>query len=388
MIGNDHKAMHKAMHKAIMNRPVPVLYVSHHADIIGGGEISLLTLLKGLDREVWSPILVVPGEGRVAEYGLAMHIPTHVMPMPSCRWPNAAMRAGISLLRRLIADCRAELVHANGSRAMVYAALARRTTKARTVWHVRVADSDGLLDRLLAASADRIIVNSHAVGSRFQFVPQDKLVCIHNGIDPADYDAVPAADLISFRRSYGIPADAPVVVSVGRFVPYKGYRFLIQAARRLADRLPEIHWLLVGDGEERSSLERLTKDLGLERTLHFTGWLSRPQLALAAGQVFVLPSLGEHFGRVLLEAMAMRKAVVATNAGGAREIVKAGYTGVLVPPSDSQALAEAVQGLLANRPLADYLGANGRHRVETCFTLDRHLQAVGNLYRSLLFGQP
>jgi glycosyltransferase involved in cell wall biosynthesis len=79
--------------------------------------------------------------------------------------------------------------------------------------------------------------------------------------------------------------------------------------------------------------------------------------------------------------------VVATNAGGVVEIVKAGHTGVLVPPSDSEALAQAVQGLLTNRSLADYLGANGRQRVEERFTLDRHLQAVGNLYRSLL-GQP
>ena len=370
-----------------MDRPVPVLYVSHHADIVGGGEISLLTLLKGLDREAWSPLLVVPGEGQVAERGRALDIPTHVVPMPSCRWPSAAMRAGVKALRRLIENSRAELMHANGSRAMVYTALARRTTRARIVWHVRVADSDGLLDGLLAASADRIIVNSHAVGGRFRFMAQQKLVCIHNGVDPADYGMVPAAEAAAFRRSYGIPADAPVVVSVGRFVSYKGYRFLIQAAHRLADRVPEIHWLLVGDGEERSALERLTKDLGLERTLHFTGWLARPQLALAAGDVFLLPSLGEHFGRVLLEAMAMRKAVVATNAGGVREIVKAGHTGVLVPPSDSEALARAAQGLLTNRSLAAYLGANGRQRVEECFTLDRHLQAVGNLYQSLL-GQP
>ncbi|MGE3152403.1 MAG: glycosyltransferase family 4 protein [Nitrospiraceae bacterium] len=370
------------------DHPVPVLYVSHHADITGGGEISLLALLKGLDRETWAPVVVVPGEGQVAEHCRAMTVPTHVVPMPSCRWPSAAMRAGVRTLRRLIEDSRAELVHANGSRAMVYAALARRTTRARVIWHVRVADSDGVLDRLLAASADHIIVNSQAVGGRFHYVPQKKLACIHNGVDPADYGMVPAADRSAFRRSYGIPADVPVVVSVGRFVPYKGYRFLIQAAHRLVGRVPEIHWLLVGDGEERSGLERLSKDLGLERIVHFTGWLSRPQFALSAGDLFVLPSLGEHFGRVLLEAMAMRKAVVATNAGGVREIVKAGLTGVLVPPSDSQALAEAVQGLLANRSLADYLGINGRERVETYFTLDRHLQAVGNLYRSLLFGQP
>lgn len=371
----------------MIDGPIPVLYVSHHADIVGGGEISLLTLLKGLDREAWSPRLVVPGEGQMAERCRALDIPTHFVPMPSCRWPNAAMRAGIRMLRQLIADCRVELLHVNGSRSMVYAALARRTTRARIVWHVRVADSDGLLDRLLAASADRIIVNSHAVGDRFGFVAQEKVVCIHNGVDPADYGAVHVADLAAFRRSYGIPANAPLVVSVGRFVPYKGYRFLIQAAHRLADGASEIHWLLVGDGEERSMLERLSKDLGLERIVHFTGWLPRPQFALAAGDVFVLPSLGEHFGRVLLEAMAMRKAVVATNAGGVREIVKAGNTGVLVPPSDSAAMAQAVQGLLTNRSLADYLGANGRQRVEERFTLDRHLRAVGDLYRSLS-GQP
>jgi glycosyltransferase involved in cell wall biosynthesis len=371
-------------HKTMTDGPAPVLYVSHHADIVGGGEISLLALLKDLDRNTWSPIMIVPGEGQVAEQCRAMDIPTHVVPMPSCRWPSAAMKTSVRILSDLISGRRARLVHANGSRAMVYAGLARRGTRARVVWHVRVADSDGLLDRLLALLADRIIVNSQAVGRRFSFAPSDKVVCIHNGVDPADYAPVPTADLLSLRRTYGIPSTAPVVVSVGRFVPYKGYRFLIQAAHRLTDYLPRIHWLLVGDGDERSDLERLSKDLGLEQVVHFTGWLARPQLALAVGDVFVLPSLGEHFGRVLIEAMAMRKAVVATNAGGVREIVKAGHTGVLIPPSDPQSLAQAVQGLLANPLLATYLGDSGRRRVEQCFTLDRHVQAVGALYESLM----
>jgi glycosyltransferase involved in cell wall biosynthesis len=175
-----------------------------------------------------------------------------------------------------------------------------------------------------------------------------------------------------------------VVGSIGRFVPYKGYAYLLEAARLVRDVKPAAHWVLVGDGELRGELERQRRTLGLETQVHLPGWREDVPDLLALCDLFVLPSVVEHFGRVLIEAMAMGKAVVATDAGGVPEIVIQGETGLLVPPAQPKDLAEAVLTLLEDAPRAQRLGMAGRRRAETTFSLARHVEAVETLYREVL----
>ncbi|MFQ5946012.1 MAG: glycosyltransferase, partial [Anaerolineae bacterium] len=172
----------------------------------------------------------------------------------------------------------------------------------------------------------------------------------------------------------------------GRFVAYKGYHHLLEAAGIVRETHPSVHWLLVGHGELRGDLEQQCRRLGLERVVHFIGWADRIAEHLALSDLFVLPSLGEHFGRVLLEAMAMERAVVATNAGGVPEIVLDEQTGILVPPADPAAMAAAVISLVEDPARAARLGEAGRRRVESEFTLARHVDATETLYASLLDG--
>jgi glycosyltransferase involved in cell wall biosynthesis len=175
-----------------------------------------------------------------------------------------------------------------------------------------------------------------------------------------------------------------VVVSVGRFVAFKGYRYLLEAARQVEKRAPGVHWVLVGEGELRGELERLCQNLGMEAQVHFTGWREDTPDILALANLFVLPSLGEHFGRVLIEAMAMGNAVVATDAGGVPEIVDHGKTGLLVPPANPEAIADAVLTLLADPARSAQLGAAGRRRAEAEFSLTHHVQAIEALYEEIL----
>jgi glycosyltransferase involved in cell wall biosynthesis len=121
----------------------------------------------------------------------------------------------------------------------------------------------------------------------------------------------------------------------------------------------------------------------MQRQIHFAGWREDIPEILSLCDVFALPSLGEHFGRVLIEAMAMGKAVVATNAGGVPEIVTHGETGLLVPPGDSTTLAEALLTLFRDLSLSARLGLAARRRAETCFGLSRHVEAVESVYRKL-----
>lgn len=361
----------------MMVEPRIVMFVSSHDTVVGGGELSMLGFIEGLDRSRWAPRLVIPAEGEVAARARAAGCPTDVVALPGWRRPSAANLASVVRLRRAASNAGAALLHANGSRAMVYAGLAGRLAKIPVIWHVRVADRDRVLDRVLFRLASRVVVTSTAVGRRFAWATRDAVRRIPNGVDVARFAPRPArADL---RCALGVPDGAPVVVSVGRFVAYKGYEYLLDAAASVDGA----HWLLAGDGALRAALEARAQALGIAARVHFLGWRDDVGDLLALADVVVMPSLGEHFGRLLIEAMAMARPVVATDAGGVPEIVVPGSTGLLVPPGRADALADAVRSLLAAPGRAAALGQAGRLRAEREFSLTRHVHDIEALYAEL-----
>ncbi len=365
-------------------RIVTALLLSDSGEFVGGGEYSLLDLVSALAASPFRPLVVCPGPGGLWERLRASGIPAEILPFPEWRSarPIAIARA-LSGLAALVKGRRVSLIHANAiGRVAVYGGLVGRWRGVPVIWHVRVKDSEGWKDRLLARLATRIVVNSDAVGQRFRDCAPAKVRRIYNGVDLARFTpGPPPADL---RLSLGLPPGVPVVGSIGRFVAYKGYTYLLEAARLVREKIPEAHWVLVGDGELRSELEAQSRRLGLEGRLRFAGWQERIPDYLALFDLFVLPSLGEHFGRVLLEAMAMAKAVVATNAGGVPEIVRDGETGILVPPADPAAMAAAAVTLLQDPAGAARMGTAGRRRAESEFSLARHADGIRALYREVL----
>jgi glycosyltransferase involved in cell wall biosynthesis len=361
-----------------------VLVVSNHGEIVGGGEVSLLTLLKGLDRSRWAPVAVVPSEGAVAAGARALGLPTRVIPLPGLRWPGPAVLRSVVALRRLARETGAVLLHANGSRAMFYAGLAGRLGGPPVIWHLRILEEDRKLDWLLVRLATRAIAISEAVRARLRRWPGacGRCAVVPNGIDLAAF--APARPPGSVRESLGLcPADR-VIGTVGRLVPFKGHGYLLEAFAQLRQRHPGIRLLVVGDGPERDALERQARDLGIAGDVRFTGHREDVADLLAAIEVFVLPSLAEHFGRVLLEAMAMERPVVATDAGGVPEVVAENVSGLLVPPADPAALARAVSRLLTDSALARAMGRAGRRRVEAHYNLQRHAERVEAVYAEVL----
>ena len=361
--------------------PAAILVVSNHGAIVGGGELSLMDLLRGLDRDRWAPSLVVPEDGDVAAMARELELPVHVIPLPTLRRPSLAGARSVTTLAGLVRATGAALIHANGSRAMAYAGAAGRLASCPTLWHVRIADSDGLLDRALCAMATLVVATSRGVARRFWWSPA-KVRVVPNGIDLERF--APRAPSVTLRAALQLPTSAPLAVSVGRHVPEKGYRHLIDAAARLEQTRPGVHWVLVGDGELRSELEAQSRRLDLASRVHFTGSRSDVADLLALADVFVLPSESEGFGRVLVEAMAMARAIVATNVGGIPDIVLDGETGVLVEPANAVALAHAVRGLLDDPARAARLGAAGRRRAESTFSVGAHVDGVERVYHEVL----
>jgi glycosyltransferase involved in cell wall biosynthesis len=359
-----------------------VLVVSNHADVVGGGELSLMDLLRGLDRDHWAPALVTPADGAIAAGARELGLPVHVVPLPTLRRPGPVVLASVAALGRLARRIDAAILHANGSRAMLYAGLAGRFAGRPAIWHVRIAESDGAVDRALYALATTVVATSRAVERRFAWATRPKVRIVPNGVDLGRF--APRQSSATLRAALGVPPASALIVSIGRFVPEKGHRHLIDAAARIQRTTPGVHWMLVGGGELEGELVAQARGLGLDSQVHFVGWREDVADVLALGDVFVLPSEREGFGRVLVEAMAMGKAVVATTAGGIPEIVLDGETGLLVPPAAPAPLADAVRGLLDDPARAARLGAAGRARALATFSRDAHADAMAQVYADVL----
>jgi glycosyltransferase involved in cell wall biosynthesis len=188
-----------------------------------------------------------------------------------------------------------------------------------------------------------------------------------------------------------VPANFPegrVVLTVGRWRAderYKGMDTLITALPRLLPRFPELQLAAVGDGDDRAWLEDLAEESGVERHVHFLSGLSYAELAAcyAHSEMFALPSKGEGFGLVYLEAMACGKPVIGGAHGGAPEVIDDGKTGYLVPHGDPAQLATAIETLLADPALEQEMGRSGKQRVENEFRFNVFAKSFRRILREL-----
>ncbi len=226
------------------------------------------------------------------------------------------------------------------------------------------------------------VVQSHIRGDR---IHAERYSTIYNGIDLDCYAAHPtvAATADSLNR-YFLPERGKVVGIVASLTSQKGHPYFLRAARRVLETVPTTTFLIVGDGPLRAELEGLSKELGLEGRVVFTGLRSDVPLLLAHMDLFVLSSLWEGMPMAVLEAMAAGKPVVATSVGGLDEVVLEGSTGYLVPPGDENALAAAITALLRDDKLREKMGSEGRHRVLQCFTTQLMVTKTEHIYESLL----
>jgi glycosyltransferase involved in cell wall biosynthesis len=212
----------------------------------------------------------------------------------------------------------------------------------------------------------------------------ERLQVLYSGVDLSCIPDQP--DGHEVRRRFGIAGGALVLGTVANLFARKGYEVMLQALPRILKSSPEVHYLIVGSGDAayEARLRALVRDLGLENHVHFSGFQESVSPWLAAMDVYVHPALMEGFGIAVLEAMAMRKPVVATTTGGLPEIVQGGETGLLVPPGDPDALAKVVLLLLRDSARRLALGEAGRVRVATHFTMDAMMSRLTSGYGTLL----
>jgi glycosyltransferase involved in cell wall biosynthesis len=208
-------------------------------------------------------------------------------------------------------------------------------------------------------------------------VPGAQVWTIYSGIDLKRCDNAPETEPL-------FPPGTRVVGTVGHLVSSKGHRYLLEAAQHLIRDEPKLGVAIVGGGVLRRSLEADAVALGLAEHVKFTGFRRDILSLMKDFELFVSPSELEGLGTSILDAMALRKPVVATHAGGIPETVQDGVTGLLVPPRDAAALAQAIRHLLQHPELQVRFGEAGRHRVEQGFTAERMARQTMQVYHQLM----
>lgn len=203
---------------------------------------------------------------------------------------------------------------------------------------------------------------------------------IYNGLDfsPAPIDA-----RNSVCDEFGISKDAVIVGTAVRFYPQKGIRYLVDAIPTVLKVYPATRFLLVGDGVERLMLEQLVEAAGIKKHVIFPGFRRDIARLVGAMDIYVLPSLWEGLPLALIEALMAKKAVVATNVGGNEEVIKDGCTGFIVPPKNSDLLAERIIALIGSEQLMSKFSINGYKYAYNNFRIMHMIRAYEQLYQTV-----
>jgi glycosyltransferase involved in cell wall biosynthesis len=343
---------------------------------ITGVERVVQVLLEGLVPPRFEHFVAYPSVGELFE---SYRRRAQVLDVePHHRWDERYVEA----LTRCIRTQGIDLVVSHGLRFDFLSQHACRRTGAPHVVVRAVAFADETMpawSKRLYALADGwtlrgcrgIVAVSQASKRRMvatQHLPEEKIVVIPNGVRPVE---ITPAKRAAARRALGVEADVPLVGGVGQLIPRKAFHVLVEAVGMLRARHPRVECVLLGEGPERPHLEARARELGVP--LHLPGFVADPHPTLAAFEVAVLPSRAEGMPLVVLEAMALGVACVATPAAGTVELIEDGRSGLLFPVDDAGALAAALERLLADGPLRARLAAAGMERVRSHFGLDAML---------------
>lgn len=399
--------------ESVVTGPIPILYI-HHERALGGAPLSLLYLLRRLDRERYAPRVICLREGPAADLFRQDGLPVQIVGGPDLshtelvwfRWwqfPRLAWRilASIPLffrLRKALKDSAfcvphspLPLVHLNSSTLLI-GALAARSLALPVLWHIREPLAKGylgirrwLLRRAIACFADEIIAISNHDAA--QLGTGTRASVIHNFVDFAQFN--PEIPQGMLKKELRIPDDAPVILFLGGDATVKGAEVFLDALPVIFDALRSAHAVIAGETSAEYQLRLAGSGLAACRNrIHLLGPRSDVPALLADASVLVFPAIVPHFARPVIEAAAMARPVVASDLGGIRELVVPNETGVLVPANDPPALAGAVVDLVRDGPRAFRLGQQGLALAREKFDARRNATATFGIYERIIQPPP
>ena len=365
----------------------------------GGAQEHLYSLLVRLDRTRYEPLVISLSDGSTARRIRDAGFATFIFDEPDDAIAVGTVAAYLASRPPDIVHnhmFRAELVGTRAALALEELGLVRPYI-AGTVHSSRIRSVDDRdVLRRLTPRMDRLIAVSRSMVEKLEREGRTgaPVSLIYNGVDLDRYDHQEAR--CTLPEDYGLPPDVPVTGVVARLEPEKGHATLVEAWPLVLERVPEARLLIVGEGTRREPLEARCRALGLlgdeaapsvgtrgapeGARVIFTGRRDDVPAVTAALDVAVLPSYREALGLSILEAMALSRPVVASAVGGIPEMIEHGRTGLLVPPHDEAALADAIVRLLSNHPLADTLARAAHDLVHDRFCIERMVREIESVY--------
>ena len=378
-----------------------ILYLDSGSGI-GGGQRSLLLLLNLLDKDRFTPFVGCLGDSPFAAEVEKTEASVVPLSLPAAHNKKDKVKRFtfsdlledfrqlrvIRQLHRTVKQHSIDLIHANSLSVALLGSIVARINRIPILMHKRYATSYGILDRLCERLLHRVILVSEA--TRWNFASEAKQTLIYNGVDLDAFQASPEEVETLRAELFHDASDASLLAGVvTRITPEKGIHFLIRAMAELKGKIP-IRLLIVGgpyfekDVDYMKELKQEVADLGVEDSVIFTGFLSDTRVVTSLLDIMLVPSIiPEACPRTIIEAMAVGKPVIATPLGGSKELVTP-ETGILVPPEDASAIADAIATLAADQERLTAMGKAARDRAVQIFSSEKNTALTEAVYAELL----
>lgn len=360
---------------------------------IGGGESHLLSLVENLNKNEFDPVVLSftdgPMIGRLQQMGVPVHIIPTTRPFDISKWKE---------VKRFIRAQEVDLVHAHGTRANSNVLWASKSLGLPVVYTVHGwsfhPDQNALVRRvrilgeqyLTARSDVNISVSASNQQTGKDYMPSFRSLVINNGIDLQKFD--PSRSFRHVRRELGLPEDQLLVLFLARFTSHKQPLALIRGFAKALPQMPNMHLLMVGDGDQKEEAKKLIAEHALADRITLVPFRQDVPDVLASADLYVLPSLWEGLPIGLLEAMAMGKTILASKVDGTSEIIRHGENGFLVDTQNlPDKLAAALIELGQNPERREAYGRAAMQTVSERFNAAHMTRAIESVYRKIL-GKP
>ena len=348
-----------------------ILFITNHLNV--GGITSYVFTLAGALKKRGHSVYIASSGGDMLPKFLGSGICYIHIPMKTKKEISPKIIFSFFKLSGIIKENKIDIIHSHSRTTQVLGCLLSRFTGAKHVFTCHGFFRRRFLRRVFPCWGDKVIAISGQVREHLieDFKLRDKdIAVVNNGIDIDRFKAAALKPEAQVKKKFGL-SDGPVIGIIARLSDVKGHKYLIEAMKIVLDKYPRSILLIVGVGKMQKELTVLVNDLGINGNVNFIPEIPDTTDALAAMDIFVMPSLQEGLGLALMEAMASGLAVIGSNVGGIKTLIQHGRNGLLVEPADSRALAGAILELLDDPVRMPVLGREAQNFIQENFSQDK-----------------